>query len=157
MSTTIELLTDQHQHVVAQLAAAEAAMTTAGGGTDLAAFAAYLEHEVMDHFGLEEQALFPILARHLSLAQGPLAVMNAEHVAFRDLLNSLAVSLRTGDLETQAVHAQELIRLLRGHIAKEDHVLFPMASQLLSAEEQGEVDQRAAALGVPRQGGTAHQ
>jgi hemerythrin-like domain-containing protein len=40
----------------------------------------------------------------------------------------------------------ELIELLRGHIAKEDQILFPMAERLLSPAELDEVDRRAAAL-----------
>jgi regulator of cell morphogenesis and NO signaling len=90
--------------------------------------------------------LFPVLARHLSQTHGPLAVMNAEHATFRELLNDLDASVLAGDCGRQRAAAQDLIDLLRGHIAKEDQVLFPMASRLLSPEEQGEVESRAVAL-----------
>jgi regulator of cell morphogenesis and NO signaling len=146
MSTAIELLTRQHQDVLTQMAAVEAAIPTAGGAPKLAAFVTFLEHEVAEHFKIEEQALFPILARHLSMTQGPLAVMNSEHDAFRELLKSLAGAVRSGDLAQQAAHAQEVIHLLRAHIAKEDQVLFPLAAQLLNDEEKNEVNRRAATL-----------
>ncbi len=146
MSTTIALLGAQHQEVLARLAAVEG---TPGGSSDLAAFLSYLEHEVMQHFTVEEEALFPILARHLSLSQGPLAVMNAEHAAFRELLAHLAGAVRQADLAAQHTHARALIELLRAHIAKEDHILFPMASGMLSPDEQHEVDARAAAVETP--------
>jgi hemerythrin-like domain-containing protein len=146
MMSTIESLCRQHQEVLAQLDAVEAELNAPGSGANLKAFAGYLEAEVMHHFAVEEQALFPVLARHLSQTQGPLAVMNAEHTSFRELVNDLDAGVRSGDYGRQRSAAQDLIELLRGHIAKEDQVLFPMASRLLSPDEQGEVESRAAAL-----------
>jgi hemerythrin-like domain-containing protein len=144
---TLAVLGAQHQDVLGRLAAVETQLGSGETGA-LAGFAAYLEHEVMQHFALEEQALFPILARHLSLAQGPLAVMNTEHRAFRELLDGLGVAVRAHDQDAQRTHASELIELLRAHIMKEDHVLFPMATRILAADEQHDVDVRAAALGA---------
>jgi hemerythrin-like domain-containing protein len=144
MTATIALLSAQHQHVLARLAAMEVE-TANGNASHLAPFAAYLEDEVARHFALEEQALFPLLARHLSLTQGPLAVMNAEHASFRDLLARLTDALRAGDRAAQLADAAALIELLRGHIAKEDSVLFPMAARLLNAAERDELDRRSAA------------
>jgi hemerythrin-like domain-containing protein len=145
MTATIELLGTQHQDVLARLTQIEAAIMARDDG-DLAPFAAFLANEVVHHFAIEEQALFPLLARHLSLEQGPLAVMNAEHAAFRELLGDLTTAVRAGNLDAQRTHAAELVELLRGHIAKEDQVLFPMAARLLSPAELVEVDGRTAAL-----------
>jgi hemerythrin-like domain-containing protein len=145
MTATIELLGTQHQDVLARLTQVEAAIM-ARDDRDLAPFAAFLADEVVHHFAIEEQALFPLLARHLSLEQGPLAVMNAEHAAFRELLADLTTAVHAGNLDAQRTHAAELVELLRAHIAKEDQILFPMAARLLSAAELGEVDRRAAAL-----------
>jgi hemerythrin-like domain-containing protein len=147
MTATIDLLSTQHQDVLAHLAVVESETLT-HDDSDLAGFATFLEGEVLQHFTLEEQALFPLLAGHLSSEHGPLAVMHAEHATFRELLASLTIALRAGNRDAQRRHAAELIELLRAHIAKEDHVLFPMAARLLSAAEQGEVDRRAAALGA---------
>jgi hemerythrin-like domain-containing protein len=145
MSSTIEVLGQQHQDVLDRLAEVDAGLL-AGGALNLAAFTAFLDGEVRAHFTLEEEALFPIMARHLGTGQGPLAVMDAEHAAFRDLLRALQDALADGDTPGQRAAAAEIIDLLRGHIHKEDHVLFPMATHVLSAEEQQEVDRRAAAL-----------
>ena len=144
MSSTIDLLGQQHQEVLARLAAVDAGLLTRGA-FDLAPFAWFLAGEVRAHFALEEEALFPIMARHLGTGQGPLAVMDAEHAAFRDLLQALQNALAAGDVPGQRVAAAAIIDLLRGHIHKEDHVLFPMATRMLSVEEQHEVDHRAAA------------
>lgn len=145
MTATIELLSTQHQEVLAQLANVEAEIMTPER-FDLASFAAYLEGEVAHHFAIEEQALFPLLAGYLGEEEGPLAVMNAEHAAFRELVTGLSTALRSGNREAQRAHAAELVQLLRAHIAKEDQILFPMAARLLSPAEQDEVNRRAAAL-----------
>lgn len=145
MSSTIDLLGQQHHDVLDRLAEVDAALL-AGGAFNLASFTAFLAGEVRAHFTLEEEALFPIMARHLGTGQGPLAVMDAEHAAFRDLLRALQDALAAGDAPGQRAAAAEIIDLLRGHIHKEDHVLFPMAIHVLNAEEQQEVDRRAAAL-----------
>ncbi len=149
MMSTISSLGRQHQDVLAQLDAVEAELAASGSGLDLTAFASYLEGEVVHHFTLEEHALFPVLARYLSEEHGPLAVMNAEHASFRDLLSGLGAGIRSGDRRQQRACAEDLVELLRGHIAKEDQVLFPMACRLLNADEQSEVESRAAALAAP--------
>ncbi|HVO26405.1 MAG TPA: hemerythrin domain-containing protein [Candidatus Margulisiibacteriota bacterium] len=154
MAATIELLSTQHQDVLARLATVEAQIM-ARDGCDLAAFAAYLETEVGQHFVIEEQALFPLLARYLGEDDGPLAVMNTEHAAFRELLAALTTAVRSGQSDAQRARAGELVQLLRAHIAKEDQVLFPMAARLLSEAEQGDVDRRAAALTTAPVGATA--
>ncbi|MBI4516576.1 MAG: hemerythrin domain-containing protein [Deltaproteobacteria bacterium] len=146
MSTTIDLLSEQHQEVLAHLAKTEEALGADARGNAAAALAEYLHHDVVQHFAIEEEALFPIMGRHLGYDHGPLAVMNAEHADFRRLLEGLTRGVETGDVEQQRENAHGLIDLLRGHIAKEDQVLFPMAARLLGPEELGEVDQRAAAL-----------
>ena len=146
MSATVELLGQQHQDVLARLAAVEQEPLPGSGASILADFVTYLEREVMEHFVVEEQALFPVLARHIGRTQGPLAVMDMEHATFRELLRDLAADLRSGNTDRCRQRTHAIIDLLRDHIAKEDHVLFPMASSLLSAEERAEVDARAAAI-----------
>jgi regulator of cell morphogenesis and NO signaling len=141
---TIEVLSAQHQDVLAQLATLDGQLR-GGGAADLAAFALFLQQEVMQHFTLEEDALFPVLGRHLGVEQGPLAVMNSEHQAFRELLGGLGTALGTQRLDMQRQYAAEIIELLRSHIMKEDDILFPMAQRILGEAEQREVDGRAAA------------
>ena len=146
MSTTVERLGQQHQEVLARLAAVEREPPAGSGTSLLADFVDFLEREVMEHFVVEEQALFPVLERHIGRTEGPLAVMDMEHATFRGLLQDLAAGLRSEDPARCRQRAHAIIDLLRDHIAKEDHVLFPMASRLLSAEEHAEVDARADAI-----------
>ena len=64
MNATIGLLSTQHQQVLARLAAVEADLAR-NATLDLGEFVTYLQSEVGDHFTLEEEALFPIVARHV--------------------------------------------------------------------------------------------
>ena len=148
--TTIERLGAQHQEVLARLADTEAGLD-AQTSPDLGRFHTYLEYEVVAHFGLEEDALFPLLERHMSPQFGPLAVMNAEHLEFRELLAAFGDAVRGGNVPVQTACARQIIDRLRAHIAKEDRVLFPMATQVLSADELAEVEHRAAALAATTQ------
>jgi len=143
MSKTVEVLGAQHQEVLTYLEGVSAGLTQVGSRPDLTDFLRFLEGEVLEHFDLEEKALFPVMARYQHLADGPLAMMSVEHTTFRALLGQLGSALRTGDQGQQRACAEDLINLLRGHIAKEDRVLFPMALNTLSAEELGEVDAAA--------------
>ncbi|HVN86895.1 MAG TPA: hemerythrin domain-containing protein [Candidatus Binatia bacterium] len=149
MTQTIDLLSSQHQDVLARLDTVESTLTN-GAAATVAGFASFLAGEVGQHFDLEEQALFPVLARHIGSDSGPLAVMNAEHARFRELLADLCAAVRADDSAAQHAHAIELIELLRAHIAKEDHVLFPMAQRLLSPAEHAEVNERAGGRSAQR-------
>ena len=146
VNATIELLGRQHQEVLARLAAVESGFSACGASGELIDFVSFLEREVASHFTVEEEALFPVLGRHLGFTQGPLAVMLAEHKAFRELMHDLSDAVRSGDVEQQRARTLDLIESLRGHIAKEDNVLFPMALRMLTAEEHREVDGLAAAV-----------
>lgn len=139
MSFLIAVLEQQHQDVLARIAAAQERfdMPTA---TD---FVAYLEEDVLAHFALEEDLLFPEMERHPALAQGPLRVMHAEHAAFRDLLAAARAARSAGDAERLGAAAADLAALLQAHIAKEDGVLFPLARQRLSAEQLRRIDDAA--------------
>jgi hemerythrin-like domain-containing protein len=85
------------------------------------------------HHAKEEAELFPALERHgLPRESGPLGVMLEEHEAGRALVRAMA----DGDARATAKAIREYVALLRAHIDKENTVLFPLAEQLLSDEEQ---------------------
>jgi len=139
MSSVIALLEEQHQEVLARIA-------VAGGRFDAAAataFVAFLEDDVLAHFALEEDLLFPEMARDEALAQGPLRVMHAEHAAFRDLLATAREARAGCDERRLCAAAADLAALLQAHIAKEDGVLFPLARDRLSADQLARIDTAA--------------
>jgi hemerythrin-like domain-containing protein len=90
------------------------------------------------HHAKEEDRLFTALAAHgFSSESGPVFVMLSEHEAGRAHVSRLAeVAGGDGPLspeeeETVREHGAAFSVLLRGHIQKEDNILFPMAAQVL--------------------------
>jgi hemerythrin-like domain-containing protein len=86
------------------------------------------------HHGKEEDLLFPELqSRGMPRDEGPIAVMLLEHKQGRAFVGQMAGALegaRKGETEAQSSceeAARSYLQLLRGHINKEDNVLFNMA------------------------------
>lgn len=94
------------------------------------------------HHAKEEGQLFPAMeARGFPTDRGPTAVMRYEHEEGRLLIRAMSAAVdRAGSEEAAASRdfvpaARAYVELLRQHIQKEDHCLFPMAAQALSATE----------------------
>jgi len=95
------------------------------------------------HHAKEENLLFPMLALHgFSPEQGPVAVMLHEHTEGRNFVKAMSVNLDNYNKGNQSSIKQVYqnmagyIELLRGHIAKENNILFRMADNALSDEDQ---------------------
>lgn len=95
------------------------------------------------HHGKEEHRLFPLLeARGLPRQQGPIGVMLDEHEMGRSLVRELEAALDDHEANVPGAHrrfahaARAYVSLLREHIAKEDHCLFPMADRFLTEADQ---------------------
>ena len=95
------------------------------------------------HHGKEEHNLFPRL-EELGVPRegGPLGVMLFEHDEGRAYVGAIADAVdayESGDeaaARTIASNGRGYVGLLRDHIVKEERVLFPMADQVLSADDQ---------------------
>jgi hemerythrin-like domain-containing protein len=90
------------------------------------------------HHGQEEGLLFPELeATGMPREQGPIAVMLEEHRIGRALVGRMQDALpgiRDGDVDADAAFrdaARNYVYLIRGHIRKEDGVLFTHADHVL--------------------------
>lgn len=98
------------------------------------------------HHAKEEDLLFPLMGeKGFSPEQGPVAVMLHEHVQGRNFVRGIAegiTALRNGD-EGALLQIYENMEgyatLLQNHIGKENNILFRMADQVFSAEEQQEL------------------
>ena len=95
------------------------------------------------HHAKEEKLLFPkMVEKGYSFQQGPVAVMMHDHVQGRNFVKEIVdnISLyKTGNKD--AVNGiyknmQGYVDLLRAHITKENNILFRMADNVLSNEEQ---------------------
>jgi hemerythrin-like domain-containing protein len=90
------------------------------------------------HHGKEEDLLFPEMERHgMSRSAGPIAVMLQEHEQGRAYARAMAEAMpgaRAGDdvARRRLLNAGlGYVQLIRGHILKEDNILFNMADQLI--------------------------
>jgi hemerythrin-like domain-containing protein len=101
-------------------------------------FADQLHHEK------EEKILFPLMEkRGFSPYQGPTLVMREEHEYARELIAHMAATLNAlSNLQNQEdvisefkKSANAYIDLMREHIEKENHCLFPMALSALNEED----------------------
>ncbi len=98
------------------------------------------------HHGKEEGILFPILFETESNKQ----IINellGDHKTGRDFIRGIVESLdqyEAGNADAYhiAVNMQSYIWLLTKHIQKENTILFPLASEQISEEEQAEIEER---------------
>jgi hemerythrin-like domain-containing protein len=97
------------------------------------------EIELTNHFGIEEQVLFPLIEREI----GAMAIVNeliADHRSLEKLVDQLRVA-------PSAELLQSFCDLLRGHIRREENELFQDIQQRLpkdALEAAGkEIDARA--------------
>ena len=95
------------------------------------------------HHGKEESHLFPAMeAKGFPRQGGPTGVMLHEHEQGRAYIRGMAAAIEAaaagqGEAVAQFVaNAHGYVGLLRQHIEKEDHCLFTMANQTLTAEDQ---------------------
>lgn len=95
------------------------------------------------HHAKEENLLFPkMVEKGYSFEMGPVAVMMHEHVDGRNFVKGMAdanLKLRSGDIDASAEVVANMVgyaELLRAHINKENNVLFRMADNVFSADEQ---------------------
>ncbi|MBK6880571.1 MAG: hemerythrin domain-containing protein [Elusimicrobia bacterium] len=90
------------------------------------------------HHAKEETFLFPFLVKDKGWPEhaGPIAVMLAEHEQGRALVRAMAASLESGEPSKFIDASRSFSLLLRGHIRKEDGILFPMADQSMNDEER---------------------
>ncbi len=117
------------------------------------------DENIMPHNRKEEKGLFPILQKRL-LESGehstgdnphtPVDLMEDDHVKMIQLatlsFNFLGLAMRLKHPEDIAVtfdiaynNGKELAELLKLHIFREDHTLFPLAQQLLTEKELQEL------------------
>jgi hemerythrin-like domain-containing protein len=138
----IAMLMKEHRDIERVLQALEVFSKEVGASArlaDLSGFAAWL-HAFVDgcHHGKEEDLLFDALVEHG--AAGELKVLSREHEEARALFEALhdqaqRASWSRADLDRVRALSLATVRLLRGHIEKEDGVLLPLAQKQLGVHQ----------------------
>ncbi|MFI5263092.1 MAG: hemerythrin domain-containing protein [Candidatus Kapaibacterium sp.] len=93
----------------------------------------FFERELLPHFALEEEILFPVAAT-LDELQVPVENLLSQHQKMRDMIRAISDSIE------DELHLKKLLSefglLLESHIRTEERELFP---KLEIAEEQGRI------------------
>uniref|UniRef100_A0A7J3ZJI2 Hemerythrin n=1 Tax=Fervidicoccus fontis TaxID=683846 RepID=A0A7J3ZJI2_9CREN len=147
MRSSIETLMNEHRVIERALALLELAATRMERGAEVPLEALDMLLKFFQifadrcHHGKEENELFPLLeARGIPREGGPIGVMLYEHQLGRSYVKAMRESLEVLDKRVEAraefaSNALNYISLLRDHIYKEDNVLYKMALQLLTRED----------------------
>jgi hemerythrin-like domain-containing protein len=116
------------------------------------------------HHGKEEDLLFPLLeSRGLPRDGGPTGVMLREHDQGRALIRQMVEAVEASKCGASdaparwARAARAYAELLRAHIAKENDILFVMAENMLSPEEQSNLAAEFEKLEVEKMGAGTHE
>lgn len=149
----VRILMEEHDQILGFLGELEAAAmaarrSTAGlepGGPLRAALHAFAVRllDAEPHHQREEQALFPRM--EAVGIEGPPHMMRLEHEMLRSAKRALAEQMTSSDSADEAFVARllrtanELVGMLREHIEKENHVLYPIALEALPPEEWREI------------------
>ena len=95
------------------------------------------------HHFKEEKVLFPAMEAHgIPSEDGPIGMMLLEHEEGRSYVRAMLAAITLIEAKNEAAKevllgsAQAYCRLLREHIQKEDEILFRMADEVISADEQ---------------------
>ena len=144
MKPAISILMDEHRLIEKVLGSLETFVLSAApedpGARGTVALYAEFFRGFADrmHHGKEEDRLFVAMVKAgFPREAGPIAVMLAEHVEGRRCVSVLAKAgegegaLSTAEAASVRRAAAEFIPLLRGHIQKEDRILYPMALEAL--------------------------
>lgn len=102
--------------------------------------------ELDPHSEREEGVLFPMMAKYIGRETGPIAVMEYEHdlakanlKKFREAVERLEGAVDAERAKEIASYAIQAHAVLTDHFMKEENVLFPMAENMLNAEEKAEL------------------
>lgn len=128
----LALLLGEHgplRHGVESLRRAAPGLT----GGELAAASLALAEAIESHAHLEDEMLFEPLAASGRMPPGPIEVMRAEHEEIERLLGELRSS-EPGRSDPQRT-VLRLAQTVHDHFDHEEQVLFPLATQVLSASQ----------------------
>ncbi len=151
MNSPVEVLKEEHQVVLEKLKTLEWVFNNLGQRAEvspkLRELAEFFRVEFWVHFDKEEMGLFPEFDNFMPRGVGPLAAMISEHEVIRDtndeMQRAIASYLALDDSEeikkSMRQYGMHFIEFLRGHIQKEDGILFKMAEMHLTPSQNERV------------------
>jgi len=116
------------------------------------------------HHFKEEKVLFPAMEAHgIPSEGGPIGMMLMEHEEARSYVGAMFAAISLIEAKNEAAKesllssAQAYCRLLREHIQKEVEILFRMADEVISAEEQKKLSAAFAQHEAEEMGAGVHE
>ena len=106
----------------------------AGRWDEAASSFAVFRQALERHFTMEEEVLFAAVESARGGPIGPTQQMRLEHLDMRDLAQEMADAAARRDIEGFSGAADTMRALMQQHNLKEEHVLYPMAEQILGAD-----------------------
>jgi hemerythrin-like domain-containing protein len=144
-----DILKQEHQLILMVLDAAEREARAIAGGAAvdpdrIASFVDFIRNFADHcHHAKEEDLLFVRMGeKGFPLQGGPIAVMLHEHELGRAHVKAVADNIAGAAAGVEAArtvvveHLAAYAALLRQHISKEDNILYPMADQVFSEQDQ---------------------
>lgn len=102
--------------------------------------------ELEPHSEREEQVLFRMMEKYLGVGMGPIAVMEYEHDMAKTFISNFFEKTKENRNQLSGEMMKEYSGFIKNayitltdHFGKEENVLFPMAENMLSAEEKAEL------------------
>jgi len=145
MERATQNLENDHQHILKLIAVMEAMVKTAEPTISYLEEVVALIRQFADglHHAKEENLLFPLMAeKGFSLQQGPVAVMLMDHEQGRTFVKGMAENIqlyKNGATDALTLIYENMMgysELLTNHIAKENNILFRMADNVFTADNQ---------------------
>lgn len=129
MEKLVEFMSTDHKHCDDQFAQAEQLVYAGNWRKAETAFNSFLA-AITHHFQIEEDLIFPALLAKGG-PPGPVQVMTMEHKQMLSLLDKMSTFLAQKEAENYGGLSETLLILMQQHNMKEEHILYPLAEQLL--------------------------
>ena len=131
MNAIPEYMTAKHRECDDVFSEAESAVAQENWSLGLEKWQCFVD-ELNQHFGQEEDILFPKFERATGMTSGPTQVMRMEHQQMRSLVQDLDNALAKKNKDEFLGLSETLMVMMQQHNMKEEMMLYPMMAQHVS-------------------------
>jgi iron-sulfur cluster repair protein YtfE (RIC family) len=129
-----EFFTLDHRRIDDKWAEVETAAQAGDVDAEKESWSAF-QGELLRHLRMEEEVMFPAFERATGMTDGgPTFVMRSEHDQMRGLIEQMSAAAEGDDHDELVDLGDTLLMLIQQHNQKEEHMLYPMAEQALTAD-----------------------
>ena len=126
--------TDDHRRIDDKWAEVETAAQAGDVDAETESWRAF-QDQLLRHLRMEEEVMFPAFEQATGMTDGgPTFVMRSEHDQMRGLIEQMGAAVDGNDYDELVDLGDTLLMLIQQHNQKEEHMLYPMAEQVLTAE-----------------------